>query len=258
MSRHQGTDMNDLVSAFTDINPYGTADAMNNLTGTFSVVTLGGPAVQNTTNLTVEAPQVLDGEQWLQQNVFNGDYPPDADDDEQLLILAGVQDYRLPCNGGSAVVAYSYQHNEPYVELPSPPPDFESIISNASLSSAQTAVRQQFAAEMSLEAGKELRECYGWMLNHSLGELADFVLPSDLQELAVLSVFMAEEIHRRCVWMRARCTGWIRGEEKEMLVWGLVKYYRKASRNRLKKGIITIENQPEESLGSELIQTHIE
>ncbi|KAF2638711.1 hypothetical protein P280DRAFT_528952 [Massarina eburnea CBS 473.64] len=170
------TGLDDLTTAMNNTDPFGTKSAMSDRETNLSVSSLSGhktTPIQSTQTDHINTPLTAEDKEWLQANGFNGRYPPDASDDERLLILAGVRDYRLPRNGGSAIAADAIDSRPP---TPGP----------------------LYHTALSFPSRAEIVHRYGWMLRCSFHDLAETpCMPEHPIVYDALCDFMAEEIYRR-------------------------------------------------------------
>jgi hypothetical protein len=116
-------------------------------------------------------------------------YPPGTTIDEQLLILAGVEDYHLSS-------AY-YSGNAPQVELPPTPPEFGPLPSTPPMPSQNTTAKPVHWPNLC----RNVESKYGWMTAYKHHELADATLPDDPHELAAVCAYMSDEIEDR--WLKS-------------------------------------------------------
>ncbi|KAF2242220.1 hypothetical protein BU26DRAFT_510642 [Trematosphaeria pertusa] len=133
-------------------------------------------------------------------------FPPGTTDDEQLLILAGAQDWHLDRSSPEY----------PAVELPPTPPEFGPLppspttASSASVlpysdRSVQAHMGHHLISLAETEHWAKIREAvkakYAWFLDMAYDGLHDAELPDNPHELAELCNWMADEVYKKHVML---------------------------------------------------------
>jgi hypothetical protein len=129
-------------------------------------------------------------------------YPPGTTLEEQLLILAGVEDYHLPRSHSDSYPSFAnnnvFTPSNPYpmAELLATPPQFEPLPLTPPTPSFPSSGEVSYWTSVRCAVKKK----YGWMTAYKREELAYASLPDNEHELAELCALMSEELEDR--WLQ--------------------------------------------------------
>jgi len=179
-------DVDDLTALLSnaEVDPNGPTGNVNRLTERLAGTSLGGDDTTQTDEGSVGSCAMDESDSG------NFEYPPGTTIDEQLLILAGVEDYQLP---------HTHKPGDPSVNAANPQPVLPRP--NAIRWHRYVPSRPDFTSAHHLSSLRhDVESKYGWMANAHLHELADAPLPNDFQELVALCICMSHALEDR--WLK--------------------------------------------------------